>query len=290
MSRRILSAILIAAISVPVVARDWTIAGSDLAQSVLEPVIAGAAVQGSGTIHLQMDGSRAGLEALRTDRADLAVLVFPPQQALPEMEFRLVPLAYQVAVFAVNGANPARQLTFGQLAGIFGENESTRHRHWGSLGLQGVWAEKSITPNLVQLHETLTLELFKNTALQVPQLATTVTVHPTVAEMLRRLQIDDMTIGLFPFPPAEARGIHLLLIARSEREVPFGPTPENVHNGDYPLRLPFYLAFKPERAAELAPLLRVLLGDEVAAALEKGGFVAVPANARLEARRALGLF
>ncbi len=289
MFRRILSAVLVAALSLPVAARDLTIAGSDLARAALEPAVAGVVVGEGGVVRLEMDGSRAGLEALRADRADLAVLVFSPQQPLPEMEFRLVPLAYQVAVFAVNAANPARQLTFGQLAGIFGENEPTRHRQWGSLGLQGVWAEKSITPNIVSMRETLTLELFKNTALQVPQLGTTVTVHSNVAEMLRRVQIDDMTIGLFPYPPGETRSIHVLLIARSEREVPFGPTPENVHNGDYPLRLPFYLAFKPERAAELAPLLGVLLGDETAAALAKGGFFPVPANARLELRRGLGL-
>ena len=269
--------------------RDVRVTGSELLRPVLEPILAATVLPGDRAIRGELTGSLGGLEALRGGTAELAVLAQPPGQPAPEPGYRLVPLGYQVAVFAVNEANPARQMNFGQLAGIFGENEPTRHRQWGSLGLQGAWAEKSIAPCSVDVRGSLALELFKNTAMQVPQLRGTLEVLPGTAALLKRVQIDDTSIGLFPGPLAETRGLHVLLVARGERDVPFGPTPENVHNGDYPLRLPFVLAFKADQTAELAPLLAVLLGDQVAGALEQHGFMAVPATARSEERRILGL-
>ena len=87
--------------------------------------------------------------------------------------------------------------------------------------------------------------------------------------------------------PADAAGVHLLLVSRRDNEAAFSPTPENIHAGDYPLRLPFCIVFRPEKTAVLLPMLRFLLGDEVAANLAAAEFVPVPANARKQVLRDL---
>ncbi|MBK8476236.1 MAG: hypothetical protein IPL39_07930 [Opitutaceae bacterium] len=225
---------------------------------------------------------------LRAGKADVAVVAFAPDEPLPEAEFRLVPLAYQVVVLAVTASNPTRQLSYAQLGGLFGEKETVNYRQWGALGAPGVWQEKTVTLNTMEAPELLAQDLIRYTVLRVPQLKPTMTVHATLEELVKRVRVDDTSIGLFPRVPADTEGMHVLLVSRDDKDVAFGPTPENIHAGDYPLRLPFYIVFKPTRAAELSGVVGALLGDEVAAGLVKLGYVPVPPNARFEARRSLG--
>ncbi len=269
-------------------AGDLTVTGSDLLLPALEPVLAGAGKAPGGTVRLRLQGSHSGLQELRAGKADVAVVAFGPNEPLPEAEFRLVPLAYQVVVLAVTATNPVRQVSYAQLGGLFGEKETVNHRQWGALGGTGVWQEKTVTLNTVEAPEMLALDLIRYTVLRVPQLKPTMTVHATFEELVKRVRVDDTSLGLFPRLPADTAGMHLLLVARDDKDVAFGPTPENIHAGDYPLRLPFYLVFKSARAAELSGVVGTLLGDEAADGLAKLGYVPVPANARLEARRTLG--
>ena len=269
-------------------ATEVTLVGSDLLQAALEKPLAGANAGAGRALRLRLDGSLGALDAVRAGRADLAVVAVASIEGAPESGMRLIPLAYQVAVVAVNAGNPLRQMSLDQLGGVFGDKEPTDHRQWGSLGLTNEWAEKSIVANFVEDSNSLALDLFRQTVLHVPELKSTVALQPSYQELLRRVRVDETCIGLFPRPLLDAEGVQVLLIARSDRDVPFGPTAENIHNGDYPLRLPFFIAFKAERAVELAPVVARLLGDEVAAALEQAGFVAVPGNARFNLRRELG--
>lgn len=270
-------------------AGDLTVTGSDLLRPALEPVLEQSAIGTGRVVRLRLAGSHAGLQELRAGKADLAVATFAPNEPLPETEFRLVPLAYQVVVLAVTSTNPIRQVSYAQLGGMFGEKESVNYRQWGALGGKGVWQEKPVTLNTVESPDTLALDLFRYTVLRVPQLKTTMSIHPNLDELLLRVRVDDNSIGLFPRLLPDAAGAHVLLVARDDKDVAFGPTPENIHTGDYPLRLPFYIVFKPERAAEISGVVSLLLGDEVAASLAKLGYVPVPANARREALRTLGV-
>jgi phosphate transport system substrate-binding protein len=269
-------------------AADVTLAGSDLLRPALEKPLAGLSVGAGRTVRLRLDGSRGALDSVRAGRADLAVVTFAPDEPLPDKEFRLIPLAYQVVVFAVIDSNPVRQLSYAQLGGIFGDKEPLSIRQWGGLGATGVWAEKSIALNMVDAPDSLAHDLFLHTVLTNPVLRSTIMEQTSSDELLRKVRVDDTCIGMFPRLPGDTEGVHVLMLSRDTKDVPFGPTPENINTGDYPLRLPFFIAFDPSRAAELAPAVAALLGDDAAAALEKAGFVAVPANARSATRSALG--
>ncbi|HLP01308.1 MAG TPA: hypothetical protein VK163_04730 [Opitutaceae bacterium] len=291
MLRRPLLAALLFALPFPLPAAEVTFGGSDLLRPALETALAGHALADRRTIRLNLTGSRDGLEDVRTRRADLALVVFAPDEPLPDKEFQLFPLAYQVVVFATNAQNPVRSATLAQLGGVFGEREPLNLRQWGDLGAKGLWAEKRISLNCVDDPASIGVDVFRHAAMTRPQLRSTILDQPDADELVRKLRVDDNCIGMFLRPlPADA-GVNVLLVAKTAgaKDVPFGPTPENVHTGDYPLRLPFYVAFDRARIAELRPALVLLLDDEMAKILENAGLVAVPVNARAEIRRGLGL-
>ena len=287
MLRRFLLASLLIGMPLAVCAGDLVLAGSDLLRPALEPVLANGA-EAAHPVTLRLEGSHPGMQDLRAGKADIAVLTFAPNEALPDTEFRVVPLAYQVVVLAVAAANPVRQVNYAQLGGLFGEKEPSNHRLWGDLGAEGVWKEKSVTLGAEESSDTLGLDLFRFTVLREPQLKSTITFYRSLDELVRRLCSDDTSIGLFCHVPADTMGMRLLLVSRDEKDVAFSPTPENIHTGDYPLRLPFFVVFKPQRAAELSTVVATLLSEEVAAELIKQGYVAVPSNVRREALRELG--
>ena len=79
---------------------------------------------------------------------------------------------------------------------------------------------------------------------------------------------------------AEVPGLRVLSLAASPTDPAYGPTPEHVHRGSYPLRMPLYVAFRREAAPGLQLFLKFLLSDEAAAALAPAYFVPLPPGAR----------
>ncbi|MFT3828856.1 MAG: hypothetical protein QM691_04025 [Opitutaceae bacterium] len=291
MLRRHLLAALLCALPFTVNAGEVTLGGSDLLRPALEKTLDRRTLSDGRTVRLHLTGSRDGLEDVRMRRVDFAVVVFAPDEPLPDQEFQLFELAYQVVVFATNSQNPVRCATLAQLAGMFGDREPLNLRQWGDLGATGAWAEKRISLNCVDDPASLGVDVFRHAALTKPQLRSTILEQPDADDLVGKIRVDDNCIGLFLRPLPVDAGVNVLLVAKTAdaKDVPFGPTPENVHTGDYPLRLPFYVAFDRGRLAELRPALALVLSDEVATLLGNAGFVAVPANARAETRRGLGL-
>ena len=72
----------------------------------------------------------------------------------------------------------------------------------------------------------------------------------------------------------------MLLLPRGITDVAFGPTPDNVHSGDYPVRLPIYLVFRKDAAQRLLPLLRFLLSEDAATLWQNAHLVPLPAKVR----------
>ena len=62
---------------------------------------------------------------------------------------------------------------------------------------------------------------------------------------------------------------------------------ENLHSGDYPLRLPLRLVFHREAAAALRPLLRIFFSDDLLPQWERAEVVPLPSAARAQQMQAL---
>jgi len=256
---------------------SFNVAISDLlAEHVREPIQAYTQNRDS-EVEVQSMGSLPAMDELRDDAVDLAVVAVPIGRNVPREEFRTFPLAYDIAVVAVNVSNPIEEISVPDLAGIFGVEEGTSHSSWGELGLSG-WGGRKIKPLAASGNEGVSLELFKYMTLGGGALKQNVgLVGPS--EAVNQVAADSTAIAVLPSAP-DGSQVKTLLVSSDPETTAFGPMPENVHNGDYPIRLPFYLVFKEQNAQRVRPLLRVLLGDDVALALRDNEIMPLPDTVR----------
>ena len=92
---------------------------------------------------------------------------------------------------------------------------------------------------------------------------------------------DGVSIAILSRKP-ENKNIKVLMVSsNSDKYSPaFGPTDDNVHYGDYPIRLAFYIVHNLRDEAKLRPIIRELLNDEVATSLRSKDLIALPDTVR----------
>ena len=86
-------------------------------------------------------------------------------------------------------------------------------------------------------------------------------------------------IGILATRPMSRRA-RILALRPSGKNTAYLPTPENLHNGDYPLAVPVYFVFAKKKAQKAVALLPVVLGNEFAKVLPTAGLIPVPENLR----------
>lgn len=261
-------------------AAPFKIVGSDLLSPALNRGLAAYAERNDREIEVSLEGSGIGLDRLRRGEADLAVLVFAPGTTLPSEEFVLLPVAYQTAVLAVRGSIPVSQLSYGQIGGIYGDSEQSNHRRWSEVGVSGPWSARSILPVAVSRQGGLAFDLLRSEVLKVNRLKPSVLQFNTPDEAIKRIAGDEGGIAVLPQPPPENSGLKVVLVSREDQSVAYPPTPDNLHNGDYPLRLPVYLAVRKADVTRLNLMLRFLLGEEALPVWNQAGLIPAPVQAR----------
>lgn len=271
---------LFLAVAAGVSAQPMRVVGSDLMGPAFLRVVEKFVAEESD-VTFALDGTRLAGEALRAGRGDLGLMIQPTGAAEWSGEWVQFPLAYHVFVLVASADLPLNQLNFAQVGDIFGVGGATQMR-WGDFGALGEWRGRTILPKIVGPQAGLASDLLRYTVLRTPNLKPTVEVLPTTAEVLRQVQGNLGAIGIVPSMPAGTSGLKLLVLAPDEREVAFGPTPQNVHAGDYPARLPVSLVMRRTDAQQLSRLVRFLLSEEVAEALAVDGLVALPRTVRNE--------
>lgn len=281
--KRALIALALASLLAPLAApaaEPIRMVGSDLVADTLGKDLTAFATANDLPLTLDLRGSRLGLEALQAKGADLGLLVFGPGEKEPGAEFANVVVGYMTAVIVVPETVPLTQLHFGQLAGVFGANEIINIKRWSELGVSGSWGVRGVTAVAASRRAGLAIDLFRYGVLKVPELKTTVTLFDDPVRAVTRISGEEGGIALLPAPPAEGSKMKVLLIAKGERDVAYGPTSENLHTGDYPMRLPVHLVFRKGEAKRLNFLIKHLLADETAPALLKASVVPLPVQAR----------
>jgi phosphate transport system substrate-binding protein len=256
--------------------------GSDLIADTLGPELKAFAAVNELPLALELRGSRLGMETLQAGGADLALVVLGSEDTPPGPEFVNSIVGYLTTVVAVPATVPLSQIHFGQLAGVFGASEVTNIKRWSELGVTGSWGVRGITAVAVSRRGGLAVDLFRYEVLKTPDLKSTVVQFKDVASATARIGGEEGGIALLPSPPEEGGPLKVLLVAKGERDVAYGPTSENLHTGDYPLRLPVRLVFRKTDAKRLNFLIRHLLADVTAPALLKAGVVPLPVQARTQ--------
>lgn len=258
---------------------DVRVVGTDLLGVDFSKALYAFAVSHDWRLVLTLDGSRPGLVELEAGRADLALLVIPPDEELPR-GFESIQLAYYRVVVLVPATSPLPALTLDQLAGIFGAAGRARFARWGELGLTGDWADAAIESHAPAVGTGLAIELFRHVALQGGSLKSTVHRFRAPTDLSVHFLGDSRGIVIAPGPVPNAPGMKIVPVAAREREPAFLPSPENLDSGDYPLRLPLRIVFRRESVPGLSELIRFLLSGEGGLLLERAQVVPLPLAAR----------
>lgn len=258
-------------------AEEIRIAASDLLADYIEAPLEAYGEENDLTFTIDGIGSLPALDRLRSDEIDLAIIAVPEGDEVPREEFEIYPFAYDVAVIVVNDSNPIDEISLAYLGGIFGSNEEFSFNTWGDLRLSG-WGSRNIKPLAGTSSESIALELFKYSVFKGGAMKPAVTmVKDTEVEDL--LRTDAAAIAILSRMP-EKSSIKVLMVSETEGSPAFGPSDDNVHYGDYPIRLAFYIAYDPRDEAKLRPIVRELLNDEVAASLRENDLLALPDTVR----------
>ncbi|CAM2770764.1 PstS family phosphate ABC transporter substrate-binding protein [Rariglobus hedericola] len=277
---RLTSLLLAAFLSLTVARAEVRLVGSDLLGKDFTTALAAYSKRNDLGIKLALEGSRAGMEQLQSGRADLGLMVFSPGEKPPEAPYVVLPVAYHTLAVVVPATLPLSQITFGQLNTIYGDDAQSGLKRWSDLGVTGEWANRNILPNITGPGGGITYDLFRYTVLAAPSLKPTVGVQTTLSNTLTRIRGDEGGIAVLPLMPATQTRLKTLLVARGAQDVAFGPTPENLHSGDYPVRLPVYLVFRKDAAKQLQTTLRYLLSEEAVPLWEGAQLVPLPIQAR----------
>jgi hypothetical protein len=272
--------------AVVVLPAELRVVGTDLLGVNFSKALYDHAGRHDVVLALALDGSRPGLDRLKAGRADLALLVLPPSEE-EAAAFETATLAYHRVVVLVPPASPVVQVTLDQLAGIFGVGGPTGFNRWGELGLSGEWSGRAIVPQAPVAGAGIAAEYFRQAVLHGLDFKSNVDRYDSPVDLALRLAGESRAIALASSPPSGPGGAKIVPVAMRAGGAAYLPTPENLHSGCYPLRLPLRLVFRRESAAALRPLWRFLFSDELAPLLERADIVPLPAAARQQQMLAL---
>lgn len=260
-------------------ADEIRIAASDLLAEYIEAPLFAYAEKNETTFKINKIGSLPALDRLRSDEIDLAIIAVPEGAEVPREEFSVYPFAYNVAIVVVNESNPIDEISLSRLGGVFGSNEEFSFNTWGDLGLSG-WGSRNIKPLSGTSNESIALELFKFSVFKGGEMKPGVAMVKS-NEVVDLVSDDAASIAILSEMP-EGGNVKVLMVSSDESEdaPAFGPTDDNVHYGDYPIRLAFYIAYSKRDEEKLREIVRVLLGDGVASTLRENHLLALPDIAR----------
>lgn len=277
---RFSSFLLLTALSLSTAHAEIRLVGSDLFGQKFGDSLKAYSKRNDLGLNLALDGSGVGMERLKAGKADLALIVFSPGEKPPGDPYIALPVAYHTAVVVVPATLPLSQITYAQLNTIYGDDSTAGLKRWSDLGVTGEWANRGILPNITGPGGGITFDLFRYTVLTAPVLKPTVNVQAGVAESLSRIRGDEGGVAIMPLLPPNQPRLKTLLVARGAQDVAFGPTPENLHTGDYPIRLPIYLVFRKDAAKRLQSTVRYFLSEDAIPLWENAQLVPLPIQVR----------
>lgn len=261
-------------------AAEIRLAGSDLFEGVLRKNLESFAAANDVRLSFNLRGSRLGLEALENGEADLGLMVFGTHDKKPGLGWNSATIGYLTSVVVVPADVSLTQINYAQLSGVFGASELNNYRRWSELGALGEWAPRAISGMALRRSTGLSLDLFRYYVLQNPELKPTIALLDTPEAAYERLLGEEGGIAILPAAPPANLKLKVLLLAKGANEVAYPPSAENLHTGDYPLRMPVQLVFRKGEAGRFSSLLRHIVADEAAAAWQAVGVTPLPVQAR----------
>jgi phosphate transport system substrate-binding protein len=276
--QNLLAAAILVALSTGVKAGNLTVKGSDtlviLAQKWAEVYMSkhpGTKIQVTG------GGSGVGFAALQnqtTDIADASRKIKAKEVEECIKAFGRRPREYKVAVDGlsvyVNTANPVKELSIGQLEGIF----TGQIKNWKEIG-------GADAPVIVYSRENSsgTYEFFKEHILKGKDFVASAQTMPGTAALLQAVAKDPKAIGYGG--AAYGEGARALAIKQTDSSPGVHPTAETVASGTYPIWRYLYNYVNPALdKGEVSAYLNWIRSDEGQAIVKEVGYYPLPSNLR----------
>ncbi len=262
------------------------IAGSDFLAGAFTSRFDAYTSAAVAAVEVDMKGSLPGMAALTDGSADIAVLALKPDEASPGEPWVSRPLAYNAVCVVVHPRNPLTQIRLERLAGIFGQGEEFDFSQWGDLGITD-WGKRGIKPLLMDRRHDLSQEMFRNVVLSHREFKPTVSTMADPRQMIDAIRTDEAAIGVLGRVPGST-AIKLLPLAIGSGETPLVPSPENIHSGRYPLRMPFVVVYAGNPPDAVREVLTDVFSADLAKAIRDSGFYPIPEQARKQAGLEIG--
>lgn len=254
------------------------IVGSDLLKPVIEAALQDYKPPAGETVQLDLKGSLPGIEQWQAGKAQLLVEAILPGKPVPH---DAVPLAYSVAIVLVHKSNPIIELSLPQLASIYGQSVGVNTQRWNEVGVSGTFGNRSVGAAIVDNRHVILMDQFRDQVLSNHQLRSSVRRLANRTEVVPTFNGDVGAIVVTNRLPAEdspAKALPLSL--GGQNHFAFGPTEQNIHYGEYPLRVGFYLRFNSQDRDAVKAVVAQLLSAATATRLTDAGFIPVPDSQR----------
>lgn len=269
-------------LAAPLAQAQLRIVGTDLLGAEFAQALYAATVTSGTTIAVTLDGSRPGLERLRSGRAEVGLIVFSDETPkLPAELSRFVGAYHRIIVLAPEALR-IEQISLDALARVFDGGATGQTMRWAELGVAGDEGIALVQPLAPEEGSGMTTGFFRQRVLRGRACAGE--RYDSQEALARRLSGEARVLALAPAAPRQP-GVTVLAVAARAGEPAFLPTLENLHSGDYPLRVPVHVVYRRDIGRELRPLLRFLAGD-AAADWERAGLSPLPAAVRAQHVRA----
>lgn len=252
-------------------AAEFRVVGSDLLGAAFTRELGEYARRNGPDLALDLAGTRPGAAALVRGEADLGVLVLPAGEPPPRGPFISLPIAYQPVAVLVPAVSPWREVTVAQLLAAFGADDS---------GPAAPDPAARLVPVLLEAADGLTAPLFQHVALGGAPFRANLTRVTGRAALADRLRTLENGVALAPFVPAAGEPWRALPVVARPGTPAVPPSAEALEQGAYPWSLVVHLVLRRADAPRLRPLLRFLLAEEGAAALQAADFLAPSAATR----------
>jgi len=236
----------------------FTIAGSTSVQPFAEMLSEEYMAQhAQDKIFIQGGGSSAGVQAVRTDAAQVGM---SSRNLTPaEQDLIAVPIAYDAIVIIVHPKNPIRNLTREEIRGVF----SGRIRNWSEIG------GRSHPITLVSREEgSGTREAFQHLIMGKEEISLRALVQDSNGAIRQVIADDPNAIGYISLGLVNDR-VNALPIDGVE------PSVENIKNKRYQFIRPFLFIFKHEPQESEKKFLSYILSIEGQKILVHEGLVSV---------------
>ena len=260
-------------------AEALVLAGSDLLGEPVREALQAELKKAGLDVDFSLEGSLLGLEDLQSGESDACLLAVPDESGKP-LELRNFPVAFQIVTFLVNAASPVTEISYVQLAGLYGGKGTLDG--WSSLTSDPEWASRKVSLWATRAENSVALEIFNSMVLGGGALKPTVRFVKGGDDAVQAVLVDDASaLVVAPATFKEASAVRILAVKSGQERQAFTPSPDNVLFGDYPLRLPFHLVVRDGLSDELvAKLVRAVYSPAVTKALQASSWMPIPETER----------